>query len=183
MGAEVDAGPRAWRGIDELAGLVGAYCWVEEPHLRGQRGLGDGAADDEGGALDPALRVWCAGVSRRHGLLAARWAERLPVRAGVDAGGTGACAGRAVGRGAGRHGGHGRARVGVADLVQRCCPGLRAVYGLHRAHGLARSARAPSWRSWRRPRGTWAAEIRERPRPAGGESGGADEGRRARAGR
>ena len=29
--------------------------------------------------------VWCAGVSRRHGLLAARWAERLPVRAGVDA--------------------------------------------------------------------------------------------------
>ncbi len=29
MGPEVDAGPRAWRGIDELAGLVGAYCWVE----------------------------------------------------------------------------------------------------------------------------------------------------------
>jgi hypothetical protein len=30
-------------------------------------------------------RVWCAASSRRHGSLAGRWAEHLPVRAGVDA--------------------------------------------------------------------------------------------------
>ena len=30
------------------------------------------------------LRVWCAAASRRHGALATRWAERLPVRAGID---------------------------------------------------------------------------------------------------
>ena len=31
------------------------------------------------------LRVFWAAASRRHGALAGRWAERLPVRAGVDA--------------------------------------------------------------------------------------------------
>src|SRR6185437_16969977 len=29
-------------------------------------------------------RVWSAATSRRHGVLAGRWAERLPVRAGVE---------------------------------------------------------------------------------------------------
>jgi len=80
VAAEPEGGTRDWRGIDELAGLVGAYCWVENRIFE----LSGAWASDEHGGLESALRVWCAGVSRRHGALAARWAERLPVRAGVD---------------------------------------------------------------------------------------------------
>ena len=29
MAADAAVATRAWRGIDELAGLVGAYSWVE----------------------------------------------------------------------------------------------------------------------------------------------------------
>jgi hypothetical protein len=137
VGPEVDAGTRAWRGIDELAGLVGAYCWVENRifEVSGNWATEAGHDSDGGdpdGGLEPALRVWCAGVSRRHGLLAARWAERLPVRAGVDrwalvtapagplAGALGAMAATPD------------ARVGVETLVQSVFPRLRAIYGLHR---------------------------------------------------
>ncbi len=92
-----EAGPEAepeapstrlvWRTIDELSELVGHYCWLENRifEISGDWAgapTTDDRPDDE---LHPALRVWCAGVSRRHGLLAGRWAERLPVRAGIDA--------------------------------------------------------------------------------------------------
>ena len=81
---EVELAPRAWRGIDELAELIGAYCWVENRIFELSGAWATGASTSPGGGLPPALRVWCAGLSRRHGLLAACWAERLPVRAGVD---------------------------------------------------------------------------------------------------
>jgi hypothetical protein len=133
----VDAGARAWRGIDELAGLVGAYCWVEERifEVSGAWASEAGPDSDDGdpdAGLDPALRVWCAGVSRRHGLLAARWAERLPVRAGIERTAlvrapVGPLAGALGAMAATPH-----ARVGVATLVQSVLPRLRAVYGLHR---------------------------------------------------
>jgi hypothetical protein len=133
----VDTGTRAWRGIDELAGLVGAYCWVEECifEVSGAWASAVRPGSDDGvpeGELDPALRVWCAGVSRRHGLLAARWAERLPVRAGVDrtalvTAPVGPLAGALGAMAATPH-----ARVGVETLVQFVFPRLRAVYGLHR---------------------------------------------------
>jgi hypothetical protein len=76
------AEPVAWRGIDELAGLVGRYCWIE--HRIFER-AGAWAAAPSGDASGAEVRVWCAAVSRRHGDLARCWAERLPVRAGVDA--------------------------------------------------------------------------------------------------
>jgi hypothetical protein len=117
-------GPAGWRGIDELAALVGAYVWVERrifsitgawatsPSAIGKdadvardsvprdsvprdadasdadaRGSDAHDADACGSnAHDAEARVWCAAVSRRHGALAGRWAERLPFRAGVDAG-------------------------------------------------------------------------------------------------
>jgi hypothetical protein len=75
-------GEAAWRTIDELAGLVGVYCWVEQRifEVTGvwatrAEAMGEGVAE---------LRVWSAATSRRHGALAGRWAERLPVRAGVE---------------------------------------------------------------------------------------------------
>jgi hypothetical protein len=132
VGPEVDAGTRAWRGIDELAGLVGVYCWVENRIFEVSGAWATEAGHDADGGLEPALRVWCAGVSRRHGLLAARWAERLPVRAGVDGAAlvtapagplTGALGAMAVTP---------QARVGVETLVQSVLPRLRAIYGLHR---------------------------------------------------
>jgi hypothetical protein len=73
---------RGWRTIDELAALVGAYCWLEHRifEVTGAWATGAGTVD-----LEVAeLRVWSAATSRRHGALAGRLAECLPVRAGVE---------------------------------------------------------------------------------------------------
>jgi len=129
--AEADVTTQAWRGIDELAGLVGAYCWVENRIFECSGAWASAGGLDPGANLDPALRVWCAGVSSRHGKWARRWAERLPVRAGVDRaalmaapegpleGGLAALAATPDIRGA------------VATLVQTVLPRLSAVYGAH----------------------------------------------------
>ena len=129
--AEAVAVAGSWRGIDELAGLVGAYCWTENRIFEvcgtWASAGGQGGVD----ALDPALRVWCAGVSRRHGELAVRWAERLPFRAGVDRAalvrvpaGSLAAAFDAMGAGP-------DARAGVATFAGTVLPRLQGVYGAH----------------------------------------------------
>src|SRR5580700_1137743 len=134
---EIGAGGRAWRGIDELAGLVGAYCWVENRifEVSGSWATEGGDEPDGGdpdGGLEPALRVWCAGVSRRHGLLAARWAERLPVRAGVDGAALVTAPAGPLAGALGAMAATPEARAGVETLVQSVFPRLRAIYGLHR---------------------------------------------------
>ena len=106
---------RPWRGIDELAVLVGAYCWVEHRIFAADRGVGVGAGRRAGRRPGPELRVWCAAVvpaPRRS--WPRRWAERLPVRAGVDpaalvvgAGGPAGGSARGPGGRAGRPGGRG----------------------------------------------------------------------------
>ena len=128
---EVEVAPRAWRGIDELAGLIGAYCWVENRIFELSGAWATGASGSPAGGLPPALRVWCASLSRRHGLLAARWAERLPVRAGVDRSAL-VCAppGPLVGAF------HALAAapdalVGAAAMVEAVLPCLQAVYEVH----------------------------------------------------
>jgi hypothetical protein len=76
----------AWRTIDELAGVVGAYCWVEH-RLFEVTGAWASVPEAGGASIDAAggeLRVWCSATAQRRGALAGRWAERLPVRAGVD---------------------------------------------------------------------------------------------------
>jgi hypothetical protein len=86
VGEGVAAASGPWRGIDDLAALVGAYCWLEHRlfELTGRWAAETGDRDGSE-AVDAECRVWCAASSRRHGALAGRWAERLPVRAGVDA--------------------------------------------------------------------------------------------------
>jgi hypothetical protein len=79
-----EASSGSWRGIDELASLVGAYAWVEHRIFQLTGAWASAPDRDFGAAPGPALRVWCAAVSRHHGELAGRWAARLPVRAGVD---------------------------------------------------------------------------------------------------
>ncbi len=130
--AEVGVVTGGWRGIDELAALVGAYSWVENRifEVCGVWATTPGPAG--GAALDPALRVWCAGVSRRHGELAVRWAEQLPLRARADRGAllvtppAGPLAGALDALGAGPDAG-----VGVATLVGSVLPGVQGVYGAH----------------------------------------------------
>ena len=128
MVAEAEGGTRHWRGIDELAGLVGAYCWVESRIFE----LSGAWACDEGAGLEPALRVWCAGVSRRHGALAARWAEQLPVRAGVDRAALVTAPAGPLAGALGAMAATPDAGVGVGTLVQTALPRLRAVYTQHR---------------------------------------------------
>jgi hypothetical protein len=70
-----------WRGIEALGEAVGGYCWLEGGIFE-LTGTWATATGDE--ALAPEMRVFSAAVSRRHGVLAERWAARLPVRAGVD---------------------------------------------------------------------------------------------------
>jgi hypothetical protein len=129
--AEVGVVTGSWRGIDELAALVGAYSWLENRifEVCGVWATAPGRAD--GAALDPALRVWCAEVSRRHGEWAVRWAERLPVRAHVDRAAlvtapAGPLAGALDALGHGPD-----CRVGAAALVGSVLPGVQAVYGAH----------------------------------------------------
>ena len=76
-----DPPPVVWRTIDDLAHAVGHYCWIEH---RVFEVAGAWAGLPAEGGADAEVRVWCAAVSRRHGALARAWAERLPVRAGVD---------------------------------------------------------------------------------------------------
>ena len=128
-GTDVASG--SWRGIDDLAGLIGAYSWVENRvfQLSGAWATAPGPAGEPG--LDPALRVWCAGVSRHHGELAVRWAERLPVRAGVDRAAlvrapAGPLAGALEALAAVPD-----TRVAVAALAGTVLPRLRGVYGAH----------------------------------------------------
>ncbi len=84
MAEAATAAARRWRNIDELAHLVGAYCWVEERIFQLAGAWASCSSEGASSPSAPEVRVWCAAVSRRHGELAGRWAERLPVRAGVD---------------------------------------------------------------------------------------------------
>jgi hypothetical protein len=120
-----------WRGIDELAGLIGCYCWVEN---RIFELAGVWATATDGGpwsGLEPAQRVWCAGVSRRHGLLAERWAERLPVRAGVDGAALVTAPAGPLAGDLDTLAGAADARIGLAAMVDALLPCLRAVYAVH----------------------------------------------------
>ena len=74
--------------------------------------------------------MWSAGVSRRHGVLAARWAERLPVRAGVDASALAAPPGEPL-AGALDTVASGPAAAGVALLIHAVLPSMQGVYAAH----------------------------------------------------
>jgi hypothetical protein len=128
-----DAGsPAGWRRIDELAALVGAYCWIERRLFAMAGGWASRRRVDTDGA-DPAseLRVWCAASSRRHGARAASWEERLPVRAGVDAAGFVAAPAGPLAPRLEELAGEPDLPTGVAALVGGVLPALDAVYVAH----------------------------------------------------
>jgi hypothetical protein len=129
------AEPAGWRGIDDLAALVGHYGWLEGRlfELTGRWATAparDRAAPD---VLADELRVWCAAASRRHGELAARWAQRLPVRAGVDPGALVVAPPGPLGEAMDGLAAEAERRDGVAVLVGTVLPWLAETYGRHAA--------------------------------------------------
>lgn len=128
---EAEEEARRWRTIEELAALVGAYCWLERRifEVTGSWATGAGPADTD----VAELRVWSAATSRRHGALAGRWAECLPVRAGVDAAALVAVPGWATGV-AGAFEELEATKdlaAGVSALVETVLPWVGGLYGSH----------------------------------------------------
>ena len=128
---ETAAGGGGWRTIDELAALVGAYCWFEHRifEVTGSWATSPGQVDED----VAELRVWSAAISRRHGALAERWADRLPVRAGVEPGAlvTAPAEPEGLTEAFGELGATKELAVGVAALVETVLPWAGGVYGSH----------------------------------------------------
>jgi hypothetical protein len=129
-GSEAGAGHRS---IEQLAGLVGRYCWVEHRLFEVTGAAATAPAVVTGDPGEAECRVWFAAASRRHGALAAGWTEHLPVRAGLDrdalvAAPTGPLPGMLdeLSATAKRDPSH-----GLAGLVEGVLPGLAAIYGAH----------------------------------------------------
>ncbi len=121
---------RDWRTIDELGALVGAYCWLEH---RIFEVTGAWAAGPVNGHAE--LRVWSAAISRRHGALAARWAECLPVRAGIDPAAlvTAPAGPKGLAEAFVELGATTGSGGGVCALVETVLPWVGGVYGSHLA--------------------------------------------------
>jgi hypothetical protein len=117
--------PEGWRGIDALAALVGHYGWLEWRIFE----LTGAWAARPGGEAE--LVVWCAAVARRHGDLATRWAERLPVRAGVDAGALVRAPSSQLAAALERLGDLDDAGAALDVLVSTVLPWLGEIYGAH----------------------------------------------------
>ena len=79
-----DADGSRHRDIDQLAELVGRYCWLEHRLFVLTGTAASAPAVVAGDPGEAECRVWFAAASRRHGALAAGWTGRMPVRAGVD---------------------------------------------------------------------------------------------------
>jgi hypothetical protein len=128
--AVAEADGAGWRGIERLGALVGAYCWTEELifAVTGSWATGPGEAANDAAA---ETRVWCAAASRRHGELAARWAGRLPVRAGVDASALVVAPPGPLANAFAELVAEPDALVGVGALVEAVLPGLDSVYAAH----------------------------------------------------
>ena len=127
-----------WRGIDELARLVGAWCWTEQRvfEITGAWGSTVRPGDDAGERLGsgvPSLTLWCAAAARRHGDLARAWADRLPVRAGVDRAALVTPPAAALAADLDTLGALPVGLEGFAVLVEAVLPGLRRVYADHLA--------------------------------------------------
>ncbi len=133
--AEPSTGGEAetWRAIDALAALVGAYCWMERRLFAVTGEWASGPAAAEGQGPTPEARVWCAAASSRHADRAGRWAERLPVRAGVDAAALVEAPSGPLGSAFDALAAEPDPQMGLAALVEAVLPGIDAVYAAHLA--------------------------------------------------
>jgi hypothetical protein len=128
-----DADGSPHRDINQLAELVGRYCWLEHRLFVLTGTAASASAVVPGDPGEAECRVWFAATSRRHGVLAAGWTEHLPVRAGVDrealvAPPPGALPGLLEDLATAAAAEPAR---GLAGLVAGVLPALAATYGLH----------------------------------------------------
>jgi hypothetical protein len=123
----------SWRGIDELARLVGVYAWVEHRIFQLTGAWASAPDGNAGAAPGPALRVWCATASRHHGELSGRWAARLPVRTGVDPAALVAAPAGPLAGALATLAAEPDARAAVAALVRTVLPRLDEAYLAHLA--------------------------------------------------
>ncbi len=118
----------SFRTSEALAARCGSYCWLESRlfELTGSWASIPATGDSE-------IRVFFSEMSGWHAFLAAQWADRLPVRAGVDpAAGVVSPTGRAVEaldllQAEPDH------RARLDGLVQWLLPSLLGTYGAHLA--------------------------------------------------
>ena len=88
------AEPAGFRTIGQLAERCGHYCWLENRlfALTGSWASAPAASTEPAvasgshGSVEAEVRVVCSEMSSWHGFVAGAWWDRLPVRAGVDAG-------------------------------------------------------------------------------------------------
>jgi hypothetical protein len=177
QGAERGGGHRS---IEQLAALVGHYCWAEHRLFVVTGGWATAPAVLAGDPGEAECRVWFAAASRRHGARAARWADHLPLRAGVDrealvAPPPGPLPGVLDGLAAERD-----PAACLAGLVEGVLPGLAAAYGAH-LEGASPVSEAPVMEDLVEARREVRGEIRGglillQGLPEGGVMGGADGG-------
>jgi len=132
------SGATLFRSIGDLAELCGHYCWVERRvfEVTGSRASRPATGDPEGGdpeAGDAEVRVVLSQMSARHGLFAAQWHDRLPVRAGVDAGALIVPPPGRVDEALELIAAAPRLALVLAGLVTQFLPRLRDAYGRHLA--------------------------------------------------
>ena len=123
-----EPGLLGWRAIDDLARLVGHYCWTEHRVFEVAGALTAAPVEDGAGA---EATVWCAAVSRRHGEVARAWADRLPVRAGVDSAGFVTAPSDALAEALEGVEALADSVTGAGALVRGVLPGLERVYARH----------------------------------------------------
>jgi len=139
------ATPVAFRTIGQLAERCGQYCWLEN-RLFALTGMwasapdGDGDGDSGEGvgrSIESEVRVFCSEASSWHGFMAGQWRDRLPVRAGVDAGALIVPAPGPVGEALELLGAETDVLGALGGLVGQILPALLAAYEEH----LARASR------------------------------------------
>ncbi len=122
------AGGVSFRTNEELAARCGNYCWLESRlfELTGNWASVPAPGDSE-------FRVFLSEMSGWHAFLAAQWADRLPVRAGVDpATLVVPPSGRAV-EALDLVGAEPDLRTRLDGLVEQLLPSLLGTYGAHLA--------------------------------------------------
>ena len=129
-----------FRRIGDLAVRCGHYCWLEEQlfALTGRWASTPAASISPGmGAgktIDPEIRVLCSEMSSWHGFVARQWRDRLPVRAGVDAGALVVPPSGRVGQAIELLGAQPDVLVALGGLVEPFLPALLASYEDDDAH-------------------------------------------------
>jgi hypothetical protein len=137
------SGPTGFRTIGQLAERCGHYCWLEN-QLFALTGLWASAPASAGGVeagspgtADDEVRVLCSEMSSWHGFVAAAWRDRLPVRAGVDAGALVVPPAGPIREALDLLAGEGDLLGAFGGLVEQVLPALLAAYGDEFAHASA----------------------------------------------